>query len=138
MTTIKLDTIDKVTLSIIRDAIDMALGALSDDIGIVAKTGNCSYDGEGHATFKLEVSIAGGETKEATDFVKYAGYGVIGDLKPSDLNRIVTLNGKKFSIDGYNRRARKNDIHITRLDDGQRRIINHTAIARSIAREDAK
>jgi len=79
--------LDKTTLRFIREQINEALAGSIE--GLEFHAGNCSYSGN-IATFKLEVKIAGAESKEMQDLRRYA------DMYDIDLEKthpVYTLVG---------------------------------------------
>ena len=79
--------LDKHTLQLIRNQInDVLEGAIE---GIEFSAGNCSYSGN-IATFKLEVKIAGAESKEMQDLRRYAS---IYDIDLDKTHPVYTLVG---------------------------------------------
>ena len=79
--------LDKTSLMFIRNQINEVLDGCID--GIEFHAGNCSYSGN-IATFKLEVKIAGADSKELQDLKRYAYmYGI--DLEKT--HPVYTLVG---------------------------------------------
>jgi len=102
-----------------RDALDAALKGAGDALGVTFKSGNASYN-DYSMTFKVEVSIIGGPSKTAEEFIRYCELGII-PFKPEDLNAVMELNGRSVSIEGYDRKRRKFPILVTELDSGKKR-----------------
>lgn len=65
----EITTLDKHTLRFIRQQINDNLAGTIE--GVEFSAGNCTYSGD-IATFKLEVKIAGAESKEMQDLRRYA------------------------------------------------------------------
>ena len=103
---------DKPTIKAIRTAMDDALAQVEKAYGIKISTGNARFSGN-EVTFKVKAntvtSTGSAITKEAQmfDIVKHQ-HG-IGHLSVGDQ---VTLQGKQFTIKGFNTRARKSPINI--------------------------
>ena len=103
---------DKPTIKAIRLAMDSALAQVEKDYGIKISTGNARFSGN-EVTFKVKANTvtSGGKaiTKEAQMFDIVKHQEGIGHLSVGDT---VTLQGKSFTITGYNTRARKSPIQI--------------------------
>ena len=103
---------DKPTIKAIRVAMDSALAKVEKDYGIKISTGNARFSGN-EVTFKVKANTvtSGGKaiTKEAQMFDIVKHQEGIGHLSVGDT---VTLQGKSFTITGYNTRARKSPINI--------------------------
>lgn len=103
---------DKPTIKAIRLAMDSALAQVEKDYGIKISTGNARFSGN-EVTFKVKANTvtSGGKaiTKEAQMFDIVKHQEGLGHLSVGDT---VTLQGKSFTITGYNTRARKSPINI--------------------------
>tara|TARA_B100001287_G_scaffold266238_1_gene259954 strand:+ start:2310 stop:2702 length:393 start_codon:yes stop_codon:yes gene_type:complete len=103
---------DKPTIKAIRLAMDSALAKVEKDYGIKISTGNARFSGN-EVTFKVKANTvtSGGKaiTKEAQMFDIVKHQEGLGHLSVGDT---VTLQGKSFTITGYNTRARKSPINI--------------------------
>lgn len=99
----KINTFTKPTLRSLRIEMDAALKAVMDKHGISHKIGNMSFNG-GEFTTSLTVSAGSQDEVIKNTFDLYCSdYG----LKPSDLNREFTSNGKTFTITGIKPNRRK-------------------------------
>ena len=108
----KITNFDKPTIKAIRVAMDDALAQVEKAYGIKISTGNARFSGN-EVTFKVKantVTSAGNAiTKEAQMFDIVKHQEGIGHLSVGD---IVTLQGKQFTLKGFNTRARKSPINI--------------------------
>ena len=108
----RITNFDKPTIKAIRVAMDDALAQVEKAYGIKISTGNARFSGN-EVTFKVKantVTDSGSAiTKEAQMFDLYKNSEGIGHLSVGDT---VTLQGKSFTITGYNTRARKSPINI--------------------------
>ena len=108
----RITNFDKPTIKAIRTAMDDALAQVEKAYGIKISTGNARFSGN-EVTFKVKantVTDSGSAiTKEAQMFDLYKASEGIGHLSVGDT---VTLQGKSFTITGYNTRARKSPINI--------------------------
>jgi hypothetical protein len=128
----KIERFDKVAVKAARSALDGALAGAGFDLGLSMRARGATYN-DHVVTFKVEISIDGGLSKEGSDFIGHANVGNI-PFVAEDLNAIITLAGKKFSIAGYKSRARKNPILIVNLDTGERRVISIDAALNALGK----
>ena len=92
---------------------DQALATVASEYGITINTGNARFSGN-EVTFKVKANTQSADgtvnTKEAQMWDIYAPTCGLGHLKVGDT---INLQGKSFTIAGYNTRARKSPINIT-------------------------
>jgi len=104
---------DKPSIKAIRQAMDEALAKVSKEYGIKISTGNARFSSD-EVTFKVKANVIGTggvvKTKEAQAWDLYAKHEGLGHLHVGDT---INLQGKSFTIAGYNTRARKSPINIT-------------------------
>ena len=109
----KVTNFDKPTIKAIRMAMDQALATVASEYGITINTGNARFSGN-EVTFKVKANTQSADgtvnTKEAQMWDIYAPTIGLGHLKVGDT---INLQGKSFTIAGYNTRARKSPINIT-------------------------
>lgn len=89
----------------------------SDIDGFNFKIGNCSYGG-GEATFKLQVLIEGGKSREEQDLEQMA------ELSDFDTTKVASLQGMMVKLVGYNSKARKRPWIVATSPQGQRYVID--------------
>jgi len=104
---------DKPTIKAIRMAMDNALAQVAQEYGITINTGNARFSGN-EVTYKVRANIVDGATgtaitKEATNWDLYKNSIGLGQFNVGDT---ITLQGKNFTLKGYNTRARKSPINI--------------------------
>ena len=108
----KVTNFDKPTIKAIRMAMDNALAKVEKEYGITISTVNARFSGN-EVTFKVKANVIGTggvvKTKEAQAWDIYATSQGLGHLSVGDT---VELQGKSFTIKGYNTRARKSPINI--------------------------
>jgi hypothetical protein len=108
----KVSNFDKPSIKAIRIAMDEALAKVSKEYGIKISTGNARFSND-EVTFKVKANTIGTggvvKTKEAQAWDIYANMNGLGHLSVGDS---VQLQGKSFTIKGYNTRARKSPINI--------------------------
>jgi hypothetical protein len=107
---------DKATARKIRELMQKALEDADID-GVTMSVGNCSFT-EGEATYKVNVLLDGGKSKEQTDLEQMA------TLMSLDTSKITTLQGMKVSLVGYNSKARKRPWVIQNLTTAQKYILD--------------
>lgn len=107
---------DKPTARKIRELMQKALEDADID-GVTISVGNCSFT-EGEATYKVNVLLDGGKSKEQTDLEQMA------TLMSLDTSKIATLEGMKVSLVGYNSKARKRPWVIQNLTTAQKYILD--------------
>ena len=109
----KVTNFDKPTVKAIRMAMDKALATVEKEYGITIKTGNARFSGD-EVTFKVKANTMGDNgtvnTREANMWNLYADMNGLGHLSVGDT---VNLQGKSFTIAGWNTRARKSPVNIT-------------------------
>ncbi len=79
--------------------------------------GNCSYN-ETDATFKVTLAPEGAPSKEERDLEYFAS---INDV---DTNKIGIMADGKYTLVGYNSKARKRPFIIQKLSTGSRYVID--------------
>ncbi len=108
----KVSNFDKPSIKAIRVAMDAALAKVSKEYGIKISTGNARFSSD-EVTFKVKANVIGTggvvKTKEAQAWDLYAKHEGLGHLNVGDT---IQLQGKSFTIVGYNTRARKSPINI--------------------------
>ena len=108
----KVQQFDKPTIKAIRQAMDNALAQVAQEYGITINTGNARFSGN-EVTFKVKANTVGegGQaiTKEAQMFELVKGQHGLDHLNVGDT---VILQGKAFTLKGFNSRARKSPIQI--------------------------
>ena len=108
----KVQNFDKPSIKAIRIAMDEALARVSAEYGIKISTGNARFT-QDEVTFKVKANVIGTggqvKTKEAQAWDIYATSQGLGHISVGDT---VQLQGRPFTIKGYNTRARKSPINI--------------------------
>ena len=107
---------DKATARKIRELMQKALED-ADIEGVTIKIGNCSFT-EGEATYKVNVLLDGGKSKDQLALEQMA------TLMSLDTSKIATLEGMKVSLVGYNSKARKLPWIIQDLTTAQKYILD--------------
>ena len=106
---------NKANLQALRVEMDNALQAISNKYGITIKAGNASYSGN-ECTFKVKCNTKATDgtviTKEAMNWDRIAKLKGLGHLS---VGSQVILQGKTFTIAGWNTRARKAPINIVNV-----------------------
>jgi hypothetical protein len=103
----KIEELDRKSLSFLRAEIDKALAPLAEETGLVISAGNASFT-PGQATLKINISTVSKDgqvnTREAENFKVLAEvYGLNSD----DLGKTFTYGGKRYTICGLKPRCSK-------------------------------
>ena len=108
----KVSNFDKPSIKAIRMAMDIALAKVEKQYGIKISTGNARFSGD-EVTFKVKANTisTGGQvqTKEAQNWAMMAQVNGLDGFSVGDT---IQLQGKSFTIKGWNTRARKSPINI--------------------------
>ena len=108
----KVSNFDKPSIKAIRIAMDEALAKVEKQYGIKISTGNARFSGD-EVTFKVKANTIGTggqvQTKEAQMWAMMATSNGLGHFSVGDT---IQLQGKSFTIKGWNTRARKSPINI--------------------------
>ena len=103
---------DKPSIKAIRVAMDEALAKVSKEYGIKISTGNARFSAD-EVTFKVKANTIGTggqvQTREAQNWDMMAQVNGLGHFSVGDT---IQLQGKSFTIKGWNTRARKSPINI--------------------------
>ena len=99
---------DRTTAKILREKLKdlLPMYGISEDYEITV--GNASYD-DTQVTFKVQIKETGAPSIEEKDLEEYAG------LYELDTSKIATVRGDKYSLVGFNTRARKTPFTIQKL-----------------------
>ena len=108
----KINNFDRATARVLREEMNQAFKSIEAKYGITLSAGNISFSNN-EASIKVKantISATGQvETKEARNWGVYAEYNGLGSLKVGDT---IDLQGKSFTIKGWNTRARKSPVQI--------------------------
>jgi hypothetical protein len=108
----KISKFDRQSVKAIRMAMDIALAKVESEYGIKISTGNARFSGD-EVTFKVKANTigSGGKaiTKESQAWGLHANLHGLGHFSVGDT---IQLQGKSFTIKGWNTRARKSPINI--------------------------
>jgi len=108
----KVSNFDKPSIKAIRIAMDEALAKVEKQYGIKISTGNARFSGD-EVTFKVKANTIGTggqvQTREAQNWAMMAEINGLGHFSVGD---VIQLQGKSFTIKGWNTRARKSPINI--------------------------
>lgn len=120
----------------IREPIESALKEVSEKFGIEIAMGRGMY-GDEYGSIKLELSTISesGEvvTKEASAYKEYAGkWGDLSEFDPDWLFKEFDYAGKTMKLMGFRTKARKNNIMLLRVADGDTRVAPHEHVLRQM------
>lgn len=109
---------DKKNLKALRQDMNAALKAIEAQYGIKINVGNASFS-DNEVTFKTKCNTIGeggkAQTKEANQWKMYAELNGVGQFSVGDR---VELQGRIFTIEGWNTRARKSPVMIKEVATG--------------------
>ena len=118
--------INRTTLKEIRNHIQSKLDEL--DLGLKLELGNCSYSTD-YATFKLNIQVEGGKSKEEQELEQVAM------MRGLDLTKIWNEGSKQFKLHGYKTRARKNPFIVIDIKTQTEYVINDKVAAKYFSKE---
>lgn len=108
----KISNFDRATARVLREEMNQAFKSIEAKYGITLSAGNISFSNN-EASIKVKANTIGDngqvETKEARNWGVYAEYNGLGGIKVGDT---IDLQGKSFTIKGWNTRARKSPVQI--------------------------
>ena len=108
----KINNFDRATARVLREEMNQAFKSIEAKYGITLSAGNISFSNN-EASIKVKANTISSngqvETKEARHWGVYAEYNGLGGLKVGDT---IDLQGKSFTIKGWNTRARKSPVQI--------------------------
>tara|TARA_R110002012_G_scaffold28758_1_gene89931 strand:- start:19260 stop:19664 length:405 start_codon:yes stop_codon:yes gene_type:complete len=121
--------INPTTINEIREIIKNSLNVIMEDNGLVLDFGNATYDEDSVKFTNFKVRLASADT-ETMKFLKLENnHRVLQGEKPFDLEKEGTMNGRQYTLVGYNHRARKMPYIVKRVISGDEfKIAEHTAI----------
>lgn len=97
----KIKSIDRQTLKMLRPELEQALKALGEKYGLAFTAGNGSFGGDA-GSMKININVIPEDgkiiSKEAKDFEQYAE--LYYKVKPSDLGRTIIIQGRSFVLTG--------------------------------------
>ncbi|MDN2483838.1 hypothetical protein [Vibrio agarivorans] len=126
----KLTTIKKQECSIIRQKLEEAHKAIEVELGVKIQVGNMSYSPDGdNVTTKIEVSLEGAESKEMKSLRQHAN--LLG-LEEKHLTQEFQMNGKTFTLRGFNPRAPKQCMLIREVGTTNDYTTTEDAVKRSL------
>lgn len=126
----KIEKFNRREVKELRAALEQELAQLAQKYGIQLEAKSASFD-HTNVTFKVQASIIDNGrvlTPEAMDFNRYAGL----KLKGYGLGDQVELMGKVYTISGWNRKAPKYPVQITRGGKTYRATVNHILRGRKL------
>ena len=118
--------INRTTLKEIRNHIQSKLDEL--DLGLKLELGNCSYSTD-YATFKLNIQVEGGKSKEEQELEQVAM------MRGLDLTKIWNEGSKQFKLHGYKTRARKKPFIVIDIKTQTEYVINDKVAEKYFSKE---
>ena len=109
----KVTEFNRNNIKALRVEMDQAMQSISKKYGIEIQTGNASYQGN-EVTFKVKANTTSTDgtaiTKEAKQFELEKGLHGLGHLSVGDT---IYIQGSPYTLNGFNRRARKAPIQFS-------------------------
>lgn len=119
MTTGKIQSLDRPTMTLLRKEIDFAMEGVGRKFGLSIHAGSGRYTPQ-NATFKLEIATFGADGAAVTaDAEAFRALASTYGLDPEDLGREFTVTGTAYRIAGLNTRRPKSPLNCVRVADGR-------------------
>jgi hypothetical protein len=132
----KITSLDKPTLRVISAAMEKALSAVGNELGIKITVGNARYEAE-RASYKIEVATVGTDgTVQSKGVVNFKKLAHMYGLKPEHLGAEITYGGKRYRITGLNPDRFKFPLEVKRIPDGKGFCLPEKAAAALKSKED--
>jgi len=126
----KIESFDKLTLPILRDELEEALGQLSKSHNLKIKVGSMSYR-KHEVDVKINILIEGQKSHTESVLEKFAS------AMELDLSRIVNRNGKAYSLIDYRPKARVWEFVVQDNKTGKQVLMKRETILEMFGRESA-
>ena len=110
---------NKVNLKLLRKDIDAVLKVVADKHSIQLTAGNASFQ-ERTATMKLEMAIIDESGKAISKYAEeFKALAEMYEMKPEDLGKTLTVQGRVFKITGLNRKNHAYPILVDEISNGK-------------------
>ena len=126
----KIQSFDKLTLKILRDDLEEALGQLSKNHNLKIKVGSMGYR-KHEVDVKINFLIEGQKSHTESVLEKFA------NAMELDLSRIVNRNGKAYSLIDYRPKARVWEFVVQDNKTGKQMLMKRETILEMFGRENA-
>tara|TARA_R110002050_G_scaffold158564_1_gene287945 strand:+ start:328 stop:717 length:390 start_codon:yes stop_codon:yes gene_type:complete len=126
----KIESFDKLTLPILRDELEEALGQLSKSHNLKIKVGSMSYQ-EHEVDVKINILIKGQKSHTENVLESFA------NAMELDLSRIVNRNGKAYSLVDYRPKSRVWEFVVQDNKTGKQVLMKRETILEMFGRESA-
>ena len=126
----KIESFDKLTLPILRDELEEALGQLSKSHNLKIKVGSMSYR-KHEVDVKINILIEGQKSHTESVLEKFA------NAMELDLSRIVNRNGKAYSLIDYRPKSRVWEFVVQDNKTGKQVLMKRETILEMFGRESA-
>ena len=124
-----IDTINPQSISDIRQIIKDSLNVILEDNGLVLDFGNATYDDDSVKFTNFKVRLANADTEMMKMLKQENKYRNMHGEETFDLRVEGTMNGKQYTLVGFNNRARKMPFIVRRVvGGGEYKIAEHTAL----------
>ena len=124
-----IETINPQSISDIRQIIKDSLNVILEDNGLVLDFGNATYDDDSVKFTNFKVRLANADTEMMKMLKQENKYRNMHGEETFDLRVEGTMNGKQYTLVGFNNRARKMPFIVKRVvGGGEFKIAEHTAL----------
>tara|TARA_R100000541_G_scaffold2188_1_gene8445 strand:- start:759 stop:1184 length:426 start_codon:yes stop_codon:yes gene_type:complete len=124
-----IDTINPQSINDIRQIIKDSLDVILEDNGLVLDFGNATYDDDSVKFTNFKVRLANADTEMLKMLKQENKYRNMHGEETFDLRVEGTMNGKQYTLVGFNNRARKMPFIVRRVvGGGEFKIAEHTAL----------
>jgi len=124
-----IETINPQSISDIRQIIKDSLNVILEDNGLVLDFGNATYDDDSVKFTNFKVRLANADTEMMKMLKQENKYRNMHGEETFDLRVEGTMNGKQYTLVGFNNRARKMPFIVRRVvGGGEFKIAEHTAL----------
>jgi len=126
MENFKESNIERSDVAAIRDALNSAIAAKLNELGLDGEFGNATFDASS-VSFKVELTRSGclnrAEQAKRDDLIQRVrwearGKAITAEEAEEFVDAIHVVNGQKIKLTGYNHRAKKMPVEFVKVDGG--------------------
>lgn len=124
-----IETINPQSIGDIRQIIKDSLNVILEENGLVLDFGNATYDEDSVKFTNFKVRLANADTEPMKMLKQENKYRTMHGEQTFDLEVEGTMNGRQYTLVGFNNRARKMPFIVRRVvGGGEYKIAEHTAL----------
>lgn len=124
-----IETINPQSINDIRQIIKDSLNVILEDNGLVLDFGNATYDDDSVKFTNFKVRLANADTEMMKMLKQENEFRIVQGRTIFDLEAEGTMNGRQYTLVGFNNRARKMPFIVRRvIGGGEYKIAEHTAL----------